>query len=110
MVVARVSTALPWQKGQLAGCAPPSAEGESGIVIVSSAARGERDECDVDQSGKAIVSIRSEEIFFGHRDFVALLAPPVNGDAGHQRREHVRRSAVLAGSERHHVRRGHFVY
>jgi hypothetical protein len=49
MVVARVSTALPWQKGHLAGRAPPSAESESGIVIVSSAARVERDEFDVSQ-------------------------------------------------------------
>jgi hypothetical protein len=68
-----------------------------------------RDEFDVYQSRKA-VSIRSEEIAFGHRDFVALLAPPVNGAAGHKRREHVRRSAILAPSKRHHARRVHFVY
>jgi hypothetical protein len=110
MVVARVSTALPSQKGQLAGRAPPSAEGESGIVMVSSAARVERDEFDVYQSRKAIVSIRSEEILLGHRDFVALLAPPVNGEPGYKRREHVRRSAVFAASTRHHARRDHFVY
>jgi hypothetical protein len=40
-IVARVSTALPWQKGQIAGRAPSSAERESGIVMVSSAARVE---------------------------------------------------------------------
>lgn len=45
-IVARVSTALPWQKGQMAGRAPPSAERESGIVIVSSAARVEWHEAD----------------------------------------------------------------
>ena len=45
-IVARVSTALPWQKGQMAGRAAPSAERESRIVIVSSAARVERDEFD----------------------------------------------------------------
>jgi len=39
--VARVSTALPRQKGQIAGRAPSSAERESGIVMVSSAARVE---------------------------------------------------------------------
>jgi hypothetical protein len=46
MIVARVSTALPWQKGHMAGRVPPSAERESGIVIVSSAARVEGDEFD----------------------------------------------------------------
>ena len=45
-IVARVSTALPWQKGQMAGRAQPSAERESGIVIVSSATRVERGEFD----------------------------------------------------------------
>jgi hypothetical protein len=46
MIVARVSTPLPWQKGHLAGRVPPSAERESGIDIVFSAARIERDEFD----------------------------------------------------------------
>jgi hypothetical protein len=46
MIVARVSTALPWQKGHSAGRVPHSAEGESGIVIVSLAARVERYEFD----------------------------------------------------------------
>jgi hypothetical protein len=46
MIVACVSTALPWQKGHMAGRVPPSSERESGIVIVFSAARVERDEFD----------------------------------------------------------------
>jgi len=52
-VVARVSTALPWQKGQMAGRAPPS---ESGIVILFSAARVEWDEFDGLSEQEAIVS------------------------------------------------------
>jgi len=46
MIVACVSTALPSQKGHMAGRVPPSSERESGIVIVFSAARVERDEFD----------------------------------------------------------------
>ena len=55
-VVARVSTALPWQKGQMAGRAPSSAERESGIVILFSAARVEWDEFDGLSEQEAIVS------------------------------------------------------
>jgi hypothetical protein len=47
LIAARVSTALPWQKGHMAGRPPRSAERASNIVIVSSAARVERDEFDV---------------------------------------------------------------
>jgi hypothetical protein len=46
MIVARVSTALPWQKGHSAGRVPHSAESEPRNVIASSAARVERGEFD----------------------------------------------------------------
>ena len=50
MVVACVSTALPWQNGHIAGRVPPSTERVSGTVIVSSARRVEWHEVDVDQN------------------------------------------------------------
>ena len=46
MIVACVSTALPWQKGHIAGRVLPSTERGSGTVIVSSAARVEWHEVD----------------------------------------------------------------
>ena len=41
-IVACVSTALPWQKGHMAGRVPPSSEREPGIVMVFSTVRVER--------------------------------------------------------------------
>jgi hypothetical protein len=55
-LVARVSTALPWQKGQIAGRASSSAERESGIVMVSSAAVLNEASSTAYQSRRAIVS------------------------------------------------------
>jgi hypothetical protein len=104
MIVACVSTALPWQKGHIAGRVLPSADRVSGTVIASSASRIQSHE--VDGGSKQFGQNRSG----GCRDLAALRAPPVNGRAGHECREHVRRSAILARRQRHHARWVHFVH
>ena len=64
MIVAWVSTALPWQKGQMSGRVPHSSERESGIVIVFTAGRLERDDFDGTLEKKALALIEPCDVRF----------------------------------------------